>query len=275
MTPGRPARWAVVALACGVVAACGTTAKATSHISTPTTVAWPSSPVPRGSSPAPAGKAAAPAAGYIPSAATLVLKAEDDALSQGWAHIDVTTSGGGHYAVYSQDSGPAVGHQTFTVDGAQAEAIVVGGVVYARGDAAAVTTIFGLPASEEWHLANQWISFSGDDAGYSGISSGVTLRSALGQLTLGGALQVGAPTVVDGVPAVPITGTVTSAGGSAPGTGTLYITPGSGTLPVELDVRGADGTTSRVRYSHWGVPAQLSAPAAAIPASSVAPSASG
>ena len=272
MTKVRPARWAGVALACGLAAACSSKpVEMRAQLSTATTNGWPSpTTVPRPTTTDAPANAPASKPGYIPSASTLVLTADNDALSEGWAHIEVTTSGQGHYADYSEDSGPAIGHQMITIDGAHAEAIVIGGVAYARGDGAAVVNRFGLPAADEWRLANQWILFSGDDAAFSDVSSGVTLRSELGELTLGGTLQVGAPTVIDGVQAVPITGAVTSANGNAPGTGTLYITPGSHTLPVEMDVRAVDGTTSRVRYSQWGVAVALSAPAGAVPASSVA-----
>src|SRR5579864_1472130 len=147
VTKVRPARWASVALACGLAAACSSKpVEMRAQLSTATTNGWPSpTTVPRPTTTDAPANAPASKPGYIPSASTLVLTADNDALSEGWAHIDVTTSGQGHYADYSEDSGPAIGHQMITIDGAHAEAIVIGGVAYARGDAAAVVNLFGLP----------------------------------------------------------------------------------------------------------------------------------
>ncbi len=117
---------------------------------------------------------------------------------------------------------------------------------------------------------NQWVAFTPTDQGYADISAGLALPAALSQDVLTGPYQVGSPSVIGAQRVVPISGTAVPAGGGRTGPGTLYITPGRATLPVELDASGADGSTSTIRFGQWGVPVALRAPAAAIAAASLA-----
>ena len=192
-----------------------------------------------------------------------------NALAKRWAHLDVTTRSHSDVVVFSQDSGPTSGHQVITINGAHAEALVVGGVAYARADAAAVTSFLGFPASQVQRLAGHWISLVSTDAGYQTVSQGVTLASALGEETIASPEKVGAPTVLYGAGAVPISFTVAPTGGGPSGTGTLYISTGPATLPIELDVVGSDGSKTNARFSAWGAVAPLTAPSGAIPAATV------
>ena len=97
----------------------------------------------------------------------------------------------------------------------------------------------------------------------------MTLASALKNDTITGPYRVGAVTIVDGLQVLPISVNVPQTGGGPSATGTFYITPGSSTLPVELDMIGSDGSKSDVKYSQWGVAVKISAPNGAIPAASI------
>jgi hypothetical protein len=195
-----------------------------------------------------------------------------DALAKGWAHITINTTAPGHLAVYSQDSGPTTGHQVVTVDGSHAEVVLVGGVAYIRGDATAVTSFFGYPATQVGRLANRWISLQATDSGYATAIDAVTLGSALKEATIVGPATNVAETVTAGLKVVAITGAVPQSGGPN-ATGTLYISTGADPLPVQLIESASDGTKSTLTFSSWGAAVPLAAPTAAIPDSSILSSA--
>jgi hypothetical protein len=147
--------------------------------------------------------------------------------------------------------------------------MVVAGIAYAKGDATAVVDYFGFPAADAARLAGQWIALKPTDQGFSDVSEGVTLASALNEDTLTGPYHVGAATVVDGERVVPIGVNVAATGGGPSASGTLYVTPGSATVPVELDLVGSDGSKSTEKYSNWGVAVAISAPGSTIAAASI------
>jgi hypothetical protein len=215
------------------------------------------------------------AAPGLPTAASLVAKAMANALAMGWAHIDVTTTSGGRTTTSSHDAGVASGQQAITANGATAEALLVGGVAYARGDASSVTSYFGVPANEAARMGGQWAAFSPSDAAYSTVAASVSLSSVLTEDALTGPFRLGAPTVINGQRAVPVSGIVSEAGRGPVGLGTLYITPGSGTVPVAFDIAASDGSRTDVTYSHWGAAVALNAPPGAVPAASLIPVESG
>jgi len=72
------------------------------------------------------------------------------------------------------------------VNGEHAEALVVRGVAYAKGDAAAVVNYFGFPSTDVLRLAGEWIAFHPGDRGLSDVSACVTLASALNEQPLTG-----------------------------------------------------------------------------------------
>ena len=156
-----------------------------------------------------------------------------------------------------------------TVDGSHAEVVLLGGVAYIRGDATAVTSVFGYPASQVGRLANHWISLVATDADFPTVTDAVTLASALDHTTIDAPFTVGGQKVVDGVTAVAVSGQVPESGSDPGGTGTLYVSTGSDPLPVELDEVATDGTTSTLKFSAWTVSAALVAPSGAIAASSI------
>jgi hypothetical protein len=194
-----------------------------------------------------------------------------NAQATGWVHIDVTTTTGGRTTTTSDDAGVAGGQQAVTANGARAEARFVGGVAYARGDASSVTAYFGVPATEAARMGGQWAAFSPSDAGFSTVAASVSLSSVLTQDALTGPYRIGAPTVLNGQRVVPVSGLVSETGRGPVGLGTLYITPGSGTVPVEFDIAESDGTRTNVSYSRWGTAVVLSAPPGAVPAASLIP----
>jgi hypothetical protein len=73
-------------------------------------------------------------------------------------HLHGLTKSSGHVSVLSQDSGADAGRQVFTIDGnVHATVLVVGGVGYIKGNAAALTGFFGFPAALATRLVGRWI----------------------------------------------------------------------------------------------------------------------
>jgi len=197
-----------------------------------------------------------------------------DAVAKGWAHLDITSTSPGHLSVYSQDSGPTAGQQMITVDGSHAEVMLINKVAYVRGDATAVASFFGFPASLVPRLTNQWISFVPTDSAYATVIDAVTLASALDEATITGPFTMGAATVIGGVHAVAVDGELAQADGGASARGLLYISTGSDPLPLQLDLTASDGSTGTIKFSAWGVAVPLVAPSGVIPASSLVASSS-
>lgn len=164
-------------------------------------------------------------------------------------HLHGVTKSSGHVSALSQDSGADAGRQVFTVDGNEhATVLVVGGVGYIKGNAAALTGFFGFPAALATRLIGRWISFHpGDSAGgtnYQAVTAGVTLASVADQLWLTGPLTLTAPTIAAGQPVVGVHGHAPAGNENPPGsTGTLYVASRGHHLPVTFQVKAAVGKT--------------------------------
>jgi hypothetical protein len=209
----------------------------------------------------------APASVESPDA--LFSRARQAALAKGWAHLEIRAMSPVHTITFSQDSGPDTGRQIITVDGAHATAMLIGGVAYIQGDAAAVVSFFGFPASEQAELTNEWIAIHSTDVRYASTIEGMALSSALDEIGLNDPLALGRATTVGGQPVVGITG----AAANGFGTGTVYVNTATG-LPVEFNAAtppGASGSESEtIDFSAWGTAVVLAAPVPSIADSSLA-----
>ena len=188
-------------------------------------------------------------------------------------HIHGATKSSGHVSALSQDSGADAGRQTFTIGSEHATVLVVGGVGYIKGNAAALTGFFGFSAALATRLAGRWISFHpGDSAGgtdYQAVTAGVTLAGVDDEIRLTGPLTLTAPTAAAGQPVVGVHGHAPAGNGNPPGaTGTLYVASSGRLLPVTFQVKAAVGQTIYT-FSRWGEALHLTAPPNPIPAASL------
>jgi hypothetical protein len=189
-------------------------------------------------------------------------------------HLHGVTKSSSHVVVLSQDSGADAGRQVFTIDRTEhATVLVVGGVGYIKGDAAALTGFFGFPAVLATRLVGRWISFHpGDSAGrtnYQAVTSGVTLASVADELRLTGPLTLTAPTVAAGRPVVGVHGDAPVGHGNPPGsTVKLYVASRGHPLPVTFQVMAAVGQATYT-FSRWGETLHLTAPPNPVPAASL------
>jgi hypothetical protein len=210
-----------------------------------------------------------PLASGVPavSAADLLKQANQNAVARGWAHLAVKISGAGHTGTYSSDAGPSAGRQVVDIDQDHATVVFLGATAYIQGNAAAVSDYFGFPVSQVPRLTNQWVSLTPSDSGYAAVTDGVTLASALSEVSLDAPFTL-APTQVGGQQVIGISGQLSASDNSGTGPGTLYVTTGSQPLPVEFTATTSDAVQT-VTFSAWGTPVALSAPSGAVPAASI------
>jgi hypothetical protein len=156
-----------------------------------------------------------------------------------------------------------------TNGGGQATFLLIAGVGYLRGNAAALENYYGLPASAAAQLSGRWISFHQGDQGYQQLTSQLRFSYFIDEITLQAPLARRGPGLVGNRPVVGVQGTVSDAT-SAPsgGSATLYVASTGRPLPLSL-VYANKGTRSQVTFSGWGEAVKLAPPANSIPASSL------
>lgn len=164
-------------------------------------------------------------------------------------------------------SGPQSGYRFETIQGARDEIIYADGVAYGKFDAALIKVNFG---STDKTLANKWISFTKGNKFYNYLSSGNTLPSVLQGIHPSGILKLTAPTTINGVSVIGVTGkmnvpTVTVSGPTVPVNGieTLFVSTTAPFLPKQMLVEqlqaGVTATTV-VSFKNWGRDTPFPAP---------------
>jgi hypothetical protein len=217
-----------------------------------------------------AGSAPAAAAGVAAttSPASLVSEALQNAEGSGWVHEVGHGAESGHTFSAVDDIGTFEGRQMIQADNVRAEVIQIGQEAYIRGNAAAISSYFGLTQNDPSQLADTWISVVPSDGGeYTTVIAAVTLKSDFENQAITGPLSEGRVVTVDGQRCIPITGHVTASDdGTVPAT--LFVTDSTTPLPVEYKA-GNRKVTSTTTWSRWGHAVALSAPPDAIPFSSL------
>jgi hypothetical protein len=195
-------------------------------------------------------------------------------------HIDITDRSSQGSITYSDDAAASGGRQVITVDGAGHVTILfVAGVGYVQADAGGLADLFEVPQSQADKFADRWIALkSGDKLGassYDDVTAGITLASVASELQLTGTPALSAPASVGGQRVVGVQAPMpASAKLPAAARDVLYMTDNSLLRPVLSEVTNAGGYEYRMSFSQWGEALNLSAPANAIPASSLTQSTS-
>jgi hypothetical protein len=91
-----------------------------------------------------------------------------------------------------------------------------------------------------------------------------------GEVTLTGPLTLTGPARIGGCPVTGVRGTPTGSAYPAGVQATLYVAASGQPLPVSYQI-DSHGIQETVTFSQWGKPLALSAPAGALPASSLRP----
>ena len=168
---------------------------------------------------------------------------------------------------------PSSGRQQITTAGASGtdrfDLRLVGGVVYFRGNRAAVIDQLGVPAATAPGVVNRWVSLHKGQGPYQSFAEGVTAASNLSQI----------PTVIVGTASAPVSGSTPAAtritgglyvgkGHPAVGTAAMVITTSS-SLPQSIKGLAVSGDGARLAitwtYSHWRGAVTVVAPKTSVP----------
>jgi len=207
---------------------------------------------------APSSHSATPAA----SAQQLLTAALAAATAKQWVHMDVQTSAPGHLITFNDDDGPNTGIQRITIRGAGAGLVrVVGRDTYMKADATALHGYFGLPADGARRAASRWLHLVPGDSGYADVTQGVSIASAMQEVTISAPLRQLPAQSRDGRTVIGVTG---GAGQDAPAgaTATLWIDPETG-LPVEYVATASGGESLTSHMSRWGIAVAVTRPTGA------------
>ncbi|GEM_PF-1350023 len=223
--------------------------------------------------------------GDVAQANRLVRQALAAAHAAGSFHYASTTTGAGGVQTVTGDAGPTQGRQLFDENGSQFVVLVVGETGYFQGDAASAQSVLDLPAPLANAHAGQWIAVSPGDQPYAALVEAVTTSSALSdsitiqprQVLPASSFRGRKVVTVTGTPTVPSSAGSSGSGGSfAPGSTASLVIDARTHLPVRFVVRGmvlgqlgSVATTSVTDFSNWGAPVHVSAPAGAVPYSSL------
>ena len=211
----------------------------------------------------------APAASQ--TAAGLLNSALHDAAARGSVHE--TESGGptGHPPTLTGSSditntgGTEVVHIARLGD---ADVMLIGSQAYLRSTRAALTQLYKFPATAAGQAAGRWVSFArSTSSNFLNLVDGLTLPSALYDVTPQGALTQTAPTKIDGQAVIGIRGKAPASYGFP--TLTLYVSRSASPVPVAASYGGVKGTTAGDSFSRWGERVTLTPPTGAIPRTSL------
>jgi hypothetical protein len=195
-------------------------------------------------------------------------------------HVDLTDSSPHGSLVYSDDATASGGRQVITIDRTgHATILFIAGVGYVQANASGLAAIFDVPQQLADQFADQWIALRpGEKLGlstYDDVTAGITLSSVATELGPNGTPTLAAPGIVAGQRVVGVQVPL-PAGQQLPATArdVLYITDNSLLRPVLSEVTNAGSYKYQMSFSHWGETLHLTAPANAVPASSVTPASS-
>jgi len=149
-----------------------------------------------------------------------------------------------------------------------ADVILIGSQAYLRSTRAALGQLYKFPAPAAEQAAGRWISFArSTSSAFLNLVDGLTLPSALYDVTPQGALTETTPTKINGQAVIGIRGKAPTSYGFP--TLTLYVSRSNSPVPVAASYGGVKGTTAGDSFSRWGERVKLTPPAGAIPRTSL------
>jgi hypothetical protein len=167
-----------------------------------------------------------------------------------------------------QDSARASAEQTVAIGNERVSIVLSANTVYFSGNTQGLVHYFGLTTAVATTLANQWVSASPSDSAFPSLAAGLTLSSALGEVSPTGSIVKGKPQTVDGQPTTSLSGT----GPAGITRLTLFVAAHGRSLPVEAV--GSSSSAQKVSgeivtFSRWGEPVHVPVPSKSIPISTL------
>jgi hypothetical protein len=193
------------------------------------------------------------------------------AATHGWSvHYESLATGSKQTIRVSGDAGPASGTQTVAVGKSKgaftddASIIVIGGITYLKGNAAALGDLAGLSPGQAAAVAGQWVEFATDNATLASVSAGVRSTDVAKELALTGPYTLGRARTLNGIAVDAVDGSQKISGKHLHVV--LYVRAAGTHVPVEEDAVNAAGKPDgvlHVVYSKWGEVVRPLAPQAA------------
>jgi hypothetical protein len=185
-----------------------------------------------------------------------------------------------HYASYAKqqgavlraagDTSPTAGSVSLTVkNGTVLEALtvtLVGSTGYLRGNAAALTKILGLSASQSTTYADKWLSFPTSNSSLDQLASGLRNKDVSAELKLSGPFSTVAGKTIDGHATQGVRGYTTGSSNTKVAT-TLYVETGGTPRPLEEVSNSGTGSKAvdgSVTFSNWGQKTHVTKPSHAV-----------
>jgi len=211
---------------------------------------------------------AIPLAGQAP--AQIIAEAARAVRAAGSVHVVAHDASRSKTVTFIDDISATAGRELIrTNGGGRATFLLIAGVGYLRGNAAALENYYGIRAPVAAQLSGRWISFHHSDHGYQPLTSQLRFPGLIDEISIKAPLARRGPSLVGNQPAVGVQGTLSAASGAPPGSkATLYVATTGRPLPLSL-VGHVAGARVRVMFSNWGEAVHLAPPANSIPASSL------
>jgi hypothetical protein len=222
-----------------------------------------------------ASTSGAPTASSPAMSAPRLLSAALAALRAGGSvHVDITSVTHAGSVNFSDDATGSGGRQVITLDGTgHATILLIDRVDYVLADATALQGFFQVPLAQAEQAAGQWISLHpGEKLGtnsYDDVTGGITLSSVATELQVGSPLSKTPPATVAGQPVIGVQAPVPASDGLRGAKTVLYVTNDRALRPVRYELVGGGSTQNTISFSRWGEKLSLTAPANAVPASSL------
>ena len=217
-----------------------------------------------------------PASASPPSASQLLSQSVTAADKAGsMSFNDHTASGKLAQTLTGAISAPTAAETLTTTGMPGLQVMLVGSTIYVQAGASVLQGTLGLPAAASTANAGKWISVQPGDSAFSQLSGQLTLASELNTYIPATSLRRGKLTTVAGHRVIPITGrpasTKSNKGQSV--SVALYLSPKAPYLPLGGSLVSAQKGTAGVKeiavFSNWGKTVVLTAPAGAVPFSSL------
>jgi hypothetical protein len=167
-----------------------------------------------------------------------------------------------------QDSARASAEQTVAIGKERVSIVLSKGTVYFSGNTQGLVHYFGLTQAVATTLADRWVSASPSDSVFPSLAAGLTLSSALKEVSPTGSLVQGKPRTVNGQPTTSLSGT----GPTGIARVTLFVAAHGKSLPVEAVGSGGSAENAAgeiVTFSRWGEAVHVPVPSESIPISTL------
>lgn len=204
------------------------------------------------------------------SASQILRSAISSATKFGSVRVTVHFFSGTTAGELVQDSSQNSAVQTVAIGSERVSILLSDGIVYFSGNNPGLVHYFGLSDANAAILAGRWVSATSSDASYQSLIAGLSLTSALKEITPTGSIARGKSVIVRGQRTTSVSGT----GPAGLAHVTLFIAAKGRPLPVEaVGSGGGKGTKLSgeiVTFSRWGEHVKIPTPSSAIPISSLA-----